>query len=176
MIVNNERRAKPDFGNYINGPYFGLYVGLDKEYNIEDVIEIEKYVEETFIPGVDEIMYQIFNLYNVTLGMKSCVIRSDSRGSSFLVNNTFMEDYIYRFIELWNKIKEYIKIYHEFIVNICPSMFNYYRSWIGRIFIIRYCEIGNSICMHSRIKSYEFYCNIHVEEKFRYLKDIFQSD
>ena len=173
MIVNNAQRIMPYFDNYIYGTYYDLYdIKLDKEYNIEDVIEIENYVEETFIPGINEIMDRIFNLYNITLDMKSCVIHSDSRGLSFLVNDTFMEDYIYRFIGLRNKIEEYIKIYNEFIENIRPSMVNYYYSWIYRIFIIGYNEKENRIWMSSCLNGYDFYCDIHVEEKFRYLKDI----
>ena len=55
MIVNNAQRIMPDFSGYISGPYFDLYdIRLDKEYNIENVIEIENYVKETFTPGVNE--------------------------------------------------------------------------------------------------------------------------
>ena len=138
MIANNAQRIMPDF-EYIFGSYRDLYdIRCNKEYNIEDVIEIEKYIEETFIPGVNEIMDQVINLYSVTLVMESCVIRSWDYGPFFVVNDTFMEDYIYRFIGLRNKIEEYIKIYHEFIENIRPSMMKYYRSRIHRIFDIKY--------------------------------------
>ena len=72
MIANNAQRIMPNFGRYVFGCYCDLYdISLDKEYNIEDVIEIEKYVEETFIPGINEIMDQVINLYNVTLVMGS---------------------------------------------------------------------------------------------------------
>ena len=175
MIANNAQRIMPNFGKYTFGNYFDLYdIRYNKEYNIDDVIEIEKYIEETFIPGVSEIMDQIINLYNVTLVMGSCVIRSMDGiyGNYFVVNDTFMEDYIYRFIGLRNKIEEYIEIYHEFIENICPSMMEHYRSWVHRIFDIIYNEKENRIWMCSRTKNYDFYCGIHVEEKFRYLKDI----
>ena len=175
MIANNAQRIMPNFGKYTFGNYFDLYdIRYNKEYNIDDVIEIEKYIEETFIPGVSEIMDQIINLYNVTLVMGSCVIRSMDGiyGNYFVVNDTFMEDYIYRFIGLRNKIEEYIEIYHEFIENIRPSMIKHYGSCIHKIFDIKYREIGNSIYIRSDMKNYEFYCSIHLEEKFKYLKDI----
>ena len=96
MIVNNAQRIMLLSDGYI-GSYCDLYVTHDTEYNTEDVIEIEKYIEETFIPSVNEIMDQIINLCNVTLVMGSCVIRSETFGPFFVVNDTFMEDYIYRF-------------------------------------------------------------------------------
>ena len=173
MTENNERIITIDYDEYITGIYPFLYdIGLDKEYIFEYSIEVNNYFEETFIPGVNEIMDQIFNLYNITLFMKSCVIHSDRRGLFFLVNDTFMEDYIYRFIGLRNKIKEYIKIYNEFIINTCPSMFKHYKSYIGKYLNIVYNEEENFICMYSNLNGYEFCCGIHVEEKFRYLKDI----
>ena len=153
------------------------YVSLrifELDDDIEKLKEIEKYIKETFIPSVDEILHQIINLYNITLAMESCVIYSKYFGFGnrkiLTVSDTFMEDYIYRFIEFKNKINEYVEIYKN-----CDGS-KYFNPFIKWIFNIQYNDEGNYIVMNSYVNGYEFYCIIAVEEKFRYLKDIFQSD
>ena len=160
-IQRNVEYIRQDFCNY-----FRLDKYIMEQYS-EQKIEIEKYIEETFIPSVNEIIDQVINLNNITLCMKSCVNYS-KKGTVpeiHVVNDTFMEDYIYRFISLRKKIEEYIEIYNKFDKK-------YYEPMILNIFGIEYDVRRNRIEMFSRTPGYTFHCRIGVKKKFQHLKNI----
>ena len=138
---------------------------------VENHNEILDYIEEIFVPNVDEILLKVINLYNITIERESCIIgRRGKYKNVYLVNDTFMEDYIYRFIGLRNTILEYCKIMDEYVDELFKPLddgkYFLYKSSDCSIFrIIFYGD--DEIIMSSSIKGYEFYVNIHVEEKYR---------
>ena len=133
---------------------------LANDVCIEEINEVDKYIKETFIPGVDEILLQIINLYNIIILMESCLINKKKHGwrDIIFVNDAFMEDYIYRFISLRKILEEYVDIYYMFDIK-------YYEPMIHNIFSIEYDWKLNCIEMRSRIPGYIFYCRIAVIKK-----------
>ena len=111
----------------------------------------------------------MINLHNVTIERESCVIGRDKYELIYFVNDTFMEDYIYRFIGFRNTILEYCKIMSEYIDEIDKPLiygkYFLYRPSINSTFRISFCN--DRIIMCSNIKGYEFYVGIHVEKKYR---------
>ena len=151
----------------------GSYIS---HYYIDTVIErhnkIIEYMEETFVPNVEEILLKVINLYHVTIERESCVIgRCDKFLTKYFVNDTFMEDYIYRFIGFRNTISEYYKIMNEHFDEKCKIIIDgKYPSPmipINKIFHISISFECNYIFMSSQIKGYEFNTCIYVEEKYR---------
>ena len=147
--------------------YLGRYVSPDQY--IEKHNEILDYMEETFVPNVQKILSEIINLYDVTIKGKSCVIGYDKREHIYFVNDTFMEDYIYKFIGFKNRISEYCKIMSEYVDEICKPIVNskhdLYRPSVDGIFNIDL--FGYGFIMYSYIKGYTFSVNIHIDEKYR---------
>ena len=99
--------------------------------------------------------------------MESCLINKKKHGwrDIIFVNDTFMEDYIYRFISLRKTLEEYVEIYNRFDIK-------YYEPMIHNIFNIEYDWELNRIEMRSRIPGYTFDCRIAVRKKHQYLKNI----
>ena len=161
MIVINTHLITPIYNYVFPRPY------LAQDVCVEEINEVDKYIKETFIPGIDEILHQIFNLYNITILMESCVRNTKKHGwrDIIFVNDTFMEDYIYRFISLRKKIEEYIEIYSKFDTK-------FYEPMIRNIFNIEYDWRRNRINMCSRTPGHESYCKIGVRKKYQYLKNI----
>ena len=178
---------RPDFHNY-----FGFLKYKTDYYEQEK--EIEKYIEVTFIPSVNEIMDQVINLFNTTIWKKSCITRPYKFPSgSYIVNDEIMEDYIYRFISLRKKIDECIKIYYEFVESVyTPKLYSElkslmakvnisdhdteftYRPDIDRIFCIEYNEKHKYIAMFSWVENHKFVFKINVEE-YHHLFDIIKN-
>ena len=165
--MDEERRIiKPELQQYLE------YHVFPHEY-IEKHNEILDYMEEVFVPSVEEILLKVKNLYNFTIEKESCVIRThygpDEVFGKYFANDTFMEDYIYRFIGLWRIISEICKIVNEYVAEICKpivgSKHDLYKPLISKIFHIGFYK--NYIIMHSSIEGYRFYVNIRVKKKYR---------
>ena len=99
--------------------------------------------------------------------MESCVIYKKKHGwlDIFFVNDTFMEDYIHRFISFGKKIEEYCEIYNKFDTK-------YYEPLVHNLFNIGYDKKRNRINMRFYTSGYEYHCRIDVKKKYRYLKNI----
>ena len=159
------KNIKPEFERYFQ--YKFLISTIVEKHN-----EILDYIEEIFIPSVNEILLKVINLYNITIERESCVLGMKTYSSfhkRYFVNDTFMEDYIYRFIGFRNTILEYCKIMDEYVDELFGPIINgkyfLYQPLINAIFHINFNK--DTIYMSSSIKGYEFNVNIHVEEKYR---------
>ena len=149
-------------GNYVRQYYIYMVAG---ERN-----KIIEYMKETFVPSIEEILLKVINLYRVTIERESCVIgRCDKLFTKYFVNDTFMEDYIYRFIGFRNTISEYCKIMNEHFDEKCKiTIDGKYPLFMIPIDEIFHISSGYKyIIMSLRIKGYEFNTYIYVEEKYR---------
>jgi len=162
--MNEEcRTIKPELQRYFERT-------ISPDQYIEKHNEILDYMEETFVPNVEKILSEMINLYDVTIKRKSCVIGMDDKRVQLFVNDTFMKEYIYKFIGFWRTISEYCKIMNEFVDEICKpivdSKRDLYRTSVDRIFCIGlFSDDGFVMCSH--IEGYMFRVGIYIDEKYR---------
>ena len=111
------------------------YCLIGYETNNSYVIKIHDYIKHTFVPSVNEIIQNAINLFNITILMESCVIKHlDCCLGTYIVNDTFMNDYLHRFKFYKRTIDEYCQILCDYIYELSQ----------------KYCKYGNLHCSVKR--------------------------
>ena len=109
-----------------------------KDYGIDDerYKEIDDYIRHTFFPSVNEVILNAINLLNTTIIMGSCVIKQLDSLPATIVNDTFMDVYLPKFIDYRYTINEYYRILMDYINELS----------------LQHCKYGNRYCYITRRK------------------------